>query len=307
VSPFRPLLEQLALLIGRTVAPGEATASLLARVLLIASVVLIGWIGYRLVTGLIRRLLRPLEGAADQSARAQRARTLEPLLTSTVRYLVAFAVALVILHQLGIDVQAVIVSAGVVGLAVGFGAQSLIKDMIAGVFLLFENLIAVGDVIEVGNHVGVVEAVGLRVTKVRKFSGELRIVPNGDLSAFGNHSASWSRAVVEVGIGYDQDVGRALAALDRAGQAFQAAFPRLVLERPLAQGILRFGASEVVLRLSARVSAQERADLEMALRRKIKDAFDAAEIRIPLPQHVVHLEPDRAFGRAAAGHKEPAA
>jgi small conductance mechanosensitive channel len=307
VKPFQPLLEQLALVLGRTVAPGEQTAFLLARVLLIAGVILVGWIGYRLVTGLIRRLLRPLEGAADQSARAQRARTLEPLLSSTVRYFVAFTVGVVVLHELGIDVRALLVSAGVLGLAVGFGAQSLIKDMIAGVFILFENLIAVGDVIEVGNHVGVVEAVGLRVTKVRKFSGELRIVPNGELSAFGNHSASWSRAVVDVGIGYDQDVGRALAALDRAGQALQAAFPRLVLERPLAQGILRFGASEVVLRLSARVSAQERFDLEMDLRRKIKEAFDADGIRIPLPQHVVHLEPDHALGRVAAGHKEPAA
>src|SRR6185295_11394638 len=136
------------------------------------------------------------------------------------------------------------------GVAIGLGAQSLIRDVIMGFFILLENLIAVGDVIEVGQHSGVVESVGLRVTKIRKFSGELRIVPNGELTAFGHHTAGWARLVVEVSIDYGE-VGKGLA----------AAHPAMVLEPPTAEGILRFGqggAPEAVLRLHARVVAVEK-------------------------------------------------
>jgi small conductance mechanosensitive channel len=244
------------------------------------------------VVGLVNRLLRPLEGTADYTARVQRARTLGPLLASTTRYLVAFIVGVVVLQELGIDVRAVMVSAGVVGLAIGLGAQSLIKDVITGFFILFENLIAVGDVIEVGPHTGVVESVGLRVTKIRKFSGELRIVPNGELTAFGQHTAGWARVVIEVGIGYDEDVGRALGVLEAVGRAFHEAHRAHVLEPPGAEGILRFGESDLVLRLHARVDAAHKARLEPELRRRIKEALDTEGIELPYPQRVIHVAPD---------------
>jgi len=285
------LLDQLARLLARILALGEVASASLARALTVASVVVLGWVAYHLAQGLIRRFLRPLEGAADP-ARAQRARTLEPLLASTIRYLVAFVVVVVILQELGIDVRALMVSAGVVGLAIGFGAQSLIKDVIAGLFILFENLLAVGDVIEVGPHTGIVEAVGLRVTKIRKFTGELRIVPNGELTAFGHHSAGWGRALVEVGIAWDQDVTRALAVLETVGRAFQEAHGPTVLEAPTAEGIVRLGDSSVVLRLHARVEAQQKGVLEFELRRRVKDALAAAGIRGSQPELVVHLGGD---------------
>jgi small-conductance mechanosensitive channel len=183
------------------------------------------------------------------------------------------------------------VSAGVVGLALGLGAQSLIKDVITGFFILFENLVAVGDVIEVGPHTGVVESVGLRVTKLRKFSGELRIVPNGELTAFGQHTAGWARVVIEVGVGYDEDVGRALAVLEGVGRGFQDAHRADVLEPPVAEGILRFGDSDIVLRLHARVDANRKADFELELRRRIKEGLDAAGIELPYPQRVIHVAP----------------
>ena len=285
----RSLLDQLSLFVGRALALGDATSSILARLVTILGVLLIGWVAYRLVTGLIQRVLRPLEGTTDYSARVQRARTLGPLLSSVARYVVAFIVGMVTLQELGIDVRALIVSAGVVGLAVGLGAQSLIKDVITGFFILFENLVGVGDVVEVGSHVGVVEAVGLRVTKIRKFSGELRIVPNGELTAFSHHTAAWARAVVEIGIGYDQDVTRALRVLEEVGRRFRDDHPGQVLEAPVAEGILRFGESDIVLRLHARVVAVQKFALELALRQRIKDAFDAEGIRMPVSRLVVHL------------------
>jgi small conductance mechanosensitive channel len=207
------------------------------------------------------------------------------------RYAIGFLVAVVILQQIGIDVRTLIVSAGVAGLAIGLGAQSLIKDVVSGFFLLFENLIAVGDVIEVGPHTGVVEAVGLRVTKIRKFSGELRIVPNGELSAFGLHTAGWGRLVVEVSVDYDEDVGRALRVLGEAGAALAATHPAKFLEAPVAEGLLRVGQTEAVLRLHARVVAAERFPLELEARRRVKEAFAAHGIRVPRPTLEVRLPP----------------
>lgn len=286
----RSLLEELSLIGARALSLGEEAAHILARLGAIAGALLIGWIAYRLIALLIGRLLRRLEDS-DSPARAQRARTLDPLLTSIARYMVGFVVAVVVLQQIGIDVRTLIVSAGVAGVAIGFGAQSLIKDVVSGFFLLFENLIAVGDVVEVGPHTGVVESVGLRVTKLRKFSGELRIVPNGELTAFGLHTAGWARLVVEVSVDYEEDVGRALRVLGEVGEALAAAHPAAMLEPPIAEGLLRVGQAEAVLRLHARVVATARFPLELEARRRIKDAFAAQGVRVPRPALEVRLAP----------------
>jgi small conductance mechanosensitive channel len=300
----RSLLDELSALAAGALSLGDAAAQVLARLATIGGVLLIGLVAYRVVVTLIARLLRPLEGATDYPARVQRARTLGPLLTSAARYLVAFVVVMVILQELGIDVRALLVSAGVVGLAIGLGAQSLIKDVITGFFILFEDLIHVGDVIEVGAHSGVVEAVGLRVTRIRKFSGELRIVPNGELTAFGHHTAGWGRFVVEVGVHYDEDVDRALRILGEVGQAVAAAHPGAVLEPPVAEGILRFGDTEAVLRLHARVRALDRFPVELEARRRVKEAFAAHDLRLPRPVMDVRLAEG---GRSPDARKEPVA
>ena len=307
MDPVHSLLEQLGVVVGRALALGEMASSLLGRLLTILGVAVVGWVTYRLVTSLIRRLLRPLEGASDFPARVQRARTLGPLVSSVARYVVAFVVGVVVLQELGIDVRALIVSAGVLGLAVGFGAQSLIRDVLTGFFILFENLVSVGDIIEVGTHTGVVETVGLRVTKIRKFSGELRIVPNGELTAFSHHSAGWGRAVVEVGIAPDQDVARALAVLEAVGRALHEAHRGQVLEPPVAEGILRFGESDVVLRLHARVAALQKVPLELDLRRRIKEAFEVAGVRMPVPRMLVRLASDDAPPAPTSNRKESSA
>jgi small-conductance mechanosensitive channel len=222
------------------------------------------------------------------------------------RYLVGFLVAVVILQQIGIDVRTLIVSAGVAGLVIGLGAQSLIKDVVSGFFLLFENLIAVGDVVEVGPHTGVVESVGLRVSKIRKFSGELRIVPNGELSAFGLHTAGWARLVVEVSVDSEEDVGRALRVLGEVGRALAEAHPATVLEPPTAEGILRFGPAEVVLRLHARVTPAQKFPLELEARRRAKEAFAAHGIRVP-GAPLVRLAPPSGASSAEGGRKESVA
>jgi small-conductance mechanosensitive channel len=308
---FRSLLEALSVLLARTLSLGEDAAHVLARIAAILGALLIGWLGYRLVAAVIRRLLRPLEGSTDYPIRAQRARTLGPMLTSVARYMMAFLVFVVILQQIGLDVGGLLLSAGVAGIVIGLGAQSLIRDVIMGFFILFENLIVVGDVIEVGPHTGVVESVGLRVTNIRKFSGELRIVPNGELSAFGHHTAGWGRLVVEVAVDYEEDVDRTLRVLGEVGKALAAARASAILEPPTAEGILRFGqgggSGEMILRLYARVVAAQKVPLEFETRRRVKEAFAAHGIRVPRATMDVRVTPSSGSGSASDGRKESVA
>ena len=278
IPRFESLLDELARLIARAFGFGADGATTLARVVTIVATVILASVAYRLTVGVIRRVLRPLEGATDYTARVQRARTLDPLLTNTTKYVVAFIAGVIVLQELGIDVRALVVSAGVVGLAISLGAQGVIRDVLTGFFLLFEGLVVVGDVVEVGPHAGVVESVGLRITKIRKFTGELRIIPNSDLTSFGHHTAGWARALVEVDVPRDQDVDHALQVLDVVGRAFREAHRDRVLEPPVAEGIVRFGANDMVLRLHARVDATAKESLELELRRRVKGALEAAEI-----------------------------
>ena len=270
---------------GHLEAPLE---TLIARAITLVGTLALAWLAYRLTTHLIDRLLVPLEGATDYSAKVQRARTLGPLMKSTARYLLAFVVLVVVLREFGIDVRAILVSAGVLGLGISLGAQSLIKDVITGFFLIFEGLIAVGDTIEVGPQIGTVEAVGLRVTKLRTLNGAQRVIPNGELTQFTNHNRGWARAVVDVGVGYDADVRRVLGVLEAVGRQWGQE-TGWALESPQAQGIVRFGESDVVLRLMVKVEASRRADAENELRRRIKEAFERERIPIPFPHRVVYL------------------
>jgi small-conductance mechanosensitive channel len=281
------LAEAVAALVGRLTHLDEPVVSVISRLLVILAYLLITVLLYRGASHLVDRLLRPLETAADDFSKAQRASTLRPLMKNVSFYSLSFLALVVILHEIGVDIQALLVSAGVLGLAVGLGAQTIIKDVITGFFILFEGLVGVGDVIEVGGHTGTVEAIGLRVTKMRLLNGAQRIVPNGELTQFINHTRGWARAVVDVSLGYESDVGRALKTLERVGQAW-AKDTGLALEPPEAQGVTRFGESDLQLRLMVKVNARRRDEAEQDLRRRIKEAFEREGI--PFPQRVVYLQ-----------------
>jgi small conductance mechanosensitive channel len=249
-----------------------AAVSVLWRVGSVLITVALLLVVYAVLTRFIERRLAPRGGEAV-SPRRHRLRTVSSLLTNVLRWVVGFVVLVVVLRELGVDVEALVVSAGVLGLALGFGAQSLVKDVITGVFLLFEGLIGVGDLIEVDGHQGTVEAIGLRVTKLREFDGSLRVVPNGQLSAFTNRSRGWARAVVEVTAPREVPVEMALALLKRVGEEW-ARESGAALEPPQPQGIIRFSGAAPVLRLMAKVDADKRLDAEYELRRRVKEAFD---------------------------------
>ena len=281
------LAEAAGALLGRLVHLEGPLAALLARLLVMLAALVLAVAAYRACTHLVDRLLRPLEGASDYPAKMQRARTLGPLMKNVARYTLAFVALVVMLREFGVDVEALLVSAGVLGLAVGLGAQTLIKDVITGFFILFEGLIGVGDVIEVGGNTGTVEAIGLRVTKLRMLNGAQRVIPNGELTQFANHNEGWGRAVVDVNVGYETDLRQALAALERVGKEW-AGETHLALEPPDALGPIRFGESDLGLRLMVKVDASRRFDVEVELRRRIKEAFEREGI--PFPRRVVYVE-----------------
>ena len=245
-----------------------STAYLIARLLAVLVTVLLLLLGYRLLLGVIRRIVRawPIHETA-------RLRTVSSVITSLVRWALGFVAVVVALRELGVDVLPIIVSAGVLGLAVGFGAQSMIRDVITGVFILFEGLLHVGDVVQIGATSGTVESIGLRVTTVRTDDGALRVVPNGQITDFANYSAGGARAVVDVPVARDVPVDRALAVLTEISEAW-ARESRVALDRPPVPGIMGFSGGEVTLRVTVPVSAEQRLAAEAELRRRIKDAFD---------------------------------
>jgi small conductance mechanosensitive channel len=273
VTPSTPL----SALLTRWAAIEPETAAVLTRLISVVVtalvLVVIYHVAIRLLTRALARVVRDRETRGVQPYRIQRVRTLGSLLVNVTRWLAAFIILVVVLKQLGIDLQALLVSAGLVGLAVGLGAQALIRDIITGVFLLFEGLIAVGDVVEIGDKRGTVESIGLRVTQLRLPDGSLRVIPNGQLTDFTNMSTPWARAVVDVGVSREVDVARALDVLTRVGAEWSRASGG-ALETPEARGIIKFSGGDVVLRLAVRVDPARRFDTEIELRRRIKEAFD---------------------------------
>ncbi|MBI4640758.1 MAG: mechanosensitive ion channel [Candidatus Tectomicrobia bacterium] len=219
---------------------------------------------------------------------AEKGKTLAPLLKNLIRYITIFFAAITILRKLGVDPTPILAGAGVVGLAVGFGAQTLVRDVIAGFFLLFEGLIAVGDVVSFGDTSGVVEEVGLRVTKYRLFSGELRVIPNGEIRAFGNLNRGWTRAIVTVGVAYESDVTKAMRVMERVGREWaEEEKNRLnILDPPEVQGILAFNQADIAIRLVVRMKALTHSQAEQDLRVRIKNAFDEEEIGTPFSRQV---------------------
>ena len=194
-----------------------------------------------------------------------------------------------------------IAGAGVVGLAIGFGAQTLVKDCISGVFMVAEEVVSEGDWVDMDGRLGQIEAVGLRITRLRGFDGRLWHIPNGEVKVVGNYNRGWVRAIVPVGIAYEGDLARGIQVLQSVADAFVEEHPDLVLEqdRPMAQGVTGLDDSSVGLRLVVKVkntSAGELWPAERELKRRIKEAFDREGIEIPFPRRVVYTR----AGEAAA-------
>jgi len=223
--------------------------------------------------------------------RRQRAFTIKSLLLSTVRYIVWPLAFITVLDQLNVDVAALVATAGIAGIAIGFGAQSLVKDVISGVLLLFDDSIHVGDLVRIGTEEGIVEYIGVRLIKVRRFNGELLMVPAGELRMFGNRSIDFARVIVPVGMSYGDDHERVMQVMEKVALEWADEHRDILKEEnPLVQGITDFADSSVNARVVVMVTPGEQWESERQLRRAIKTAFDKEGIDIPFPQRTLHIE-----------------
>ena len=193
------------------------------------------------------------------------------------------------LGEFDVNLGPLIAGAGIVGVAVGFGAQSLVKDFLSGVFMLLEDQYGVGDVIDVGDTVGVVEEVKLRSTQVRDINGTLWHIPNGSIRRVANMSQDWGRVVLDVDVAYDTDIAAATAVIKRvADSVWHEQLPdATIIEEPFLAGVQSFGESAVTIRLMAKTEPGEHWATARELRRRLKYALDDAGIEIPFPQRTI--------------------
>ena len=243
---------------------------------------------------------------ASATRRVQRAKTMGDLLKSVITGILIAIVGTMILSEVGVNIAPIIASAGILGLALGFGAQSMVKDFLSGVFMIFEDQYGVGDVVDLGEASGTVEAVSLRVTRLRDLSGTVWYVPNGTILRVGNMSQNWSRAVVDVTVGYRENLTHAQDVLrDVAHDLWQDDdFKNVIIEEPEVTGVEVFNPDSVTLRVLIKTAPMEQWGVARQLRQRIKARFDHEGIEIPLPQRVVWHRDERPTGSPSA-EEEP--
>jgi small conductance mechanosensitive channel len=229
----------------------------------------------------------------SQERAVQRSNTIAMLLRALVTAAIVTMGVMMILEEVGLDPTALIAGAGVVGIALGFGAQSIVRDLLTGLFMLAEDQFGVGDIVDVGEASGVVEGVTLRSTRIRDVNGTLWHVPNGEITRVGNQSQLWARTILDVRVAYDTDLDEAIALIEEvANRLYDEDVPgATIIERPEVWGVEEFGPDFVSVRLAVKTMPAEQFSTARLLRARLKRAFDERGIVIPLPQRTVWMRP----------------
>lgn len=271
----------------------ELIVSTLLRVLLILA---LAWAALKVM----RRMLRKLEQRLIDQGRAKgeplseqekRVETLIRLVRQAIHILVWVMVGLVVLREFGVDVAPILASAGVAGLAIGFGAQNLVRDVIAGFFLILENQVRVGDVVNVNGTGGLVEKVNFRTLVLRDLSGTVHVFPNGTINTTANLTSEWSAYLFDVGVAYKEDVDKVMEIMRQVGREMRADehFGPLMIDDIEVFGVDDFGDSAVVIKGRLRTQPIKQWDVGREYRRRLKYAFDNAGIEIPFPHRSIYF------------------
>ena len=223
--------------------------------------------------------------------RVQRAQTMGTLLKSIVTGIILAVVGTMMLSEIGVNVAPIIASAGILGLAIGFGAQSLVSDFLSGIFMIFEDQYGVGDEVDLGEAVGTVEAVSLRVTRLRDVNGTVWYVRNGEILRVGNMSQNWARTVLDINVAYGEDIAHVQRVLaDVAHDLWDDEdFKGRVIEEPSVWGEQDLSPDAVVLRVALKTAPLEQWAVAREMRQRIKARFDLEGIEIPFGQRTVWI------------------
>lgn len=219
----------------------------------------------------------------------KRAYTLGNILRHVFLVLIFLIAIMMILGELGIQLGPLLATAGIGALAIGFGAQSLVKDLISGFFIILENQYRIGDVIKIGSVSGLVEQFSLRRTVLRDLEGIVHTIPNGEIKIVSNLSKEWSRCVIDVEVSYYEDIDKVIDVLIEIGKELQNEEPykTFILEPLQILGVERFGESGIIIRMMIKTLPLKQWEIGRELRKRIKKGFDEKGIQIPFPHHVL--------------------
>jgi small conductance mechanosensitive channel len=290
-------------------ATAVAVAAAALRILLVAAG---AWLVLRLIRAALARLEALLIRAGQPTelvpgATRKRVTTLTGLLTTLVTVTIWMIAGIIVLGQLGLDITPVLAGAGIVGLAVGFGAQNLVRDVISGFFVVLENQVRVGDVAVVNGTGGLVEAITFRTIVLRDLAGVVHVVPHGAVTSLANMTKGWSAYVLDVGVAYKEDTDRVVALMRAVAEELRTdpAYAVGILEPIEIFGVDDFAESQVTIKARLKTRPLEQWNVGREYRRRLKRAFDAAGIEIPFPHRSLYVgeasKPLQVLVQAAAG------
>ncbi len=267
---------------------GKDADKILIGLIKIIAIIIVAKILIIVLRRVIKRMLKQSKAKKPQSVMARKAETIQSVSHSVTKYVVYFFALMAILGELGLGttVSSLLATAGIGGIAVAFGAQDFVKDIVSGFFLLFENQFSVGEYIEVGDEKGTVEAITIRTTKINRFSGETTTIPNGSIKQVTNYSRGDHLAIIDMSVSYESDIEKASIIMRDEGLAYKETHDN-ILEEPHVLGVINFGESDVVIRMIIRVKPLTHWETERALRRAVKEAFDKQGVQIPYPHRVI--------------------
>jgi small conductance mechanosensitive channel len=271
-----------------------AGLEVLGRFASIAAIVLLALVGWVAMSTFVERYL-----TSEDAARSQRVRTLLPLLRKVILAVLTVVVGLTVLSEIGINIAPLLAGAGVVGLAVGFGAQTLVRDVITGLFILLEDSVSVGDYVTLAGHGGTVEALSIRSIRLRDPSGTVFTVPFSDVTTVTNYTREFAYAVLDIGVAYKEDVDAVSRAIEAVGAELRQD-PNLaasILDDLQLQGLDRFDDSAVVIKARIMTAPGMQWAVRRAYNRLLKQRFDAEGIEIPFPQQTVWFAEDQPAGK----------
>jgi small conductance mechanosensitive channel len=261
----------------------------------ITLIVVVAWIVAALLQRAIRSFRIRIASRFDDRENVKQAETLGRVFRYLAAVIVSLIAGLLVLGELGVSVAPILGAAGVVGLAVGFGAQSLVKDYFNGLFILLENQVRVGDVVKLGDHAGLVEVVTLRYIQMRDYDGHVHFVPNGTISTVVNLSRGYAQAVVDVGVAYRENTDNVMDVMREVGRDMRddPKFKALILDDLEVAGVERWDDSAVVIRCRFKVAPLQQWGVRREYLRRLKLAFDERGIEIPFPHVTVYAGVDK--------------
>jgi moderate conductance mechanosensitive channel len=288
-----PALELFGLKPRRGLHWAELSAWALGGGLRLILVATLAFVLVRLVQVFVRRFEQEVGTGADLEVleRAKRAKTLGGLLQNVLTSAIVIVAGLMILREVGLDITPILTGAGILGLAVGFGAQTLVKDIISGFFLILENEVRIGDVVTVGTHSGVVEDMSLRTMVLRDFEGTVHIIPNGSIEVMSNRTKDFSYAVLEVPAAYSADTDQVVAVIrEVAGELRNdGTFAPFILGDVEVLGVDAFADSSITIKARIKTMPVKQWEIAREFRRRLKKAYDARGLEFPFPTRTVNL------------------